>query len=443
MRIEIVADEQALAMRAADIICDAVRQRPDARLGLPTGNTPIATYQDLARRMASGTADFSRADIYAIDEFAGTTRTTPGTNSDFYREHINLGQRALHCPNPSAQDPEAHIRAFADAIRRAGGLDLCVLGVGVNGHVAFNEPGSARDSRARVVELTAASRESHAATFGSLAAVPTQGITLGVAELLEAKRIVVLASGTAKAAIVREAIEGPPSADVPASWLQMHADVHWVLDAPAAARLRRRTISGLYVIIDPDACRGRSPIDVARAAIEGGASVIQWRDKRRSEHEQIDDARAIFELCRQRGAISFANDYPGLAVVAGADGVHLGQGDAAIADVRPLVGNKMIIGVSTNNAEEARLAEVAGADYVAIGAIFATSSKDVTRAASLDRLREVKAAVGVPVVAIGGINASNIASVVAAGADSAAVISAVCGADDPREAAAELAAAFA
>ena len=103
----------------------------------------------------------------------------------------------------------------------------------------------------------------------------------------------------------------------------------------------------------------------------------------------------------------------------------------------------MIIGVSTNNADEARLAEAAGADYVAIGAIFATSSKDVTRAANLDRLREVKAAVRVPVVAIGGINASNIASVVAAGADAAAVISAVCGADDPRAAAAELAAAFA
>jgi glucosamine-6-phosphate deaminase len=258
MRIEIVADEEALALRAADIICDAVRKRPDARLGLPTGNTPIRAYAELARRVASGTAGFSRADVYAIDEFAGATRTTPGTNSHFYRQHINLGQRSLHCPNPSSQDPDSHIRAFADALRRAGGLDLCVLGIGVNGHIAFNEPGSARDSHARVVDLTPASREAHAAAFGSLAAVPTQGMTLGVAELLEARRIVVLASGAAKAAIVREAIEGSPSADVPASWLRTHADVHGVLDSAAAAQLRRPTIAGRDVIITP------AGVDVAR-----------------------------------------------------------------------------------------------------------------------------------------------------------------------------------
>jgi thiamine-phosphate diphosphorylase len=203
-----------------------------------------------------------------------------------------------------------------------------------------------------------------------------------------------------------------------------------------------RTISGLYVIIDPDACRGRSPADVARMALEGGASILQWRDKRRDKGDQLADARAIAALCGEYGAIFIANDYPDLAVASGADGVHLGQDDLPIEAVRPMVGDAMIIGVSTNNADEARRAEAAGADYVAVGAIFPTSSKDVTRAASVERLREVKAAVRVPVVAIGGINASNIGSVVAAGADAAAVISAVCGADDPRAAAAELAAAF-
>ena len=111
--------------------------------------------------------------------------------------------------------------------------------------------------------------------------------------------------------------------------------------------------------------------------------------------------------------------------------------------VAPIAGAAMIIGVSTNNAAEARAAEAAGADYVAVGAIFATASKEVTRPANIERLREVKAAVSVPVVAIGGIDAGNIASVAAAGADAAAVISAVCGADDPRAAAARLAAAFA
>lgn len=203
-----------------------------------------------------------------------------------------------------------------------------------------------------------------------------------------------------------------------------------------------RPISGLYVIIDPDACRGRSPAEIARMALAGGASIVQWRDKRRDAADQLADARAIVALCRQHGAIFIANDYPDLAVASGADGVHLGQQDLPIDAVRSIVGDAMIIGVSTNNADEARRAEAAGAGYVAVGAIFPTFTKEVTRAASLDRLREVKAAVRVPVVAIGGIDASNIASVVAAGADAVAAISAVCGADDPQAAAAELAAAF-
>jgi thiamine-phosphate diphosphorylase len=202
-------------------------------------------------------------------------------------------------------------------------------------------------------------------------------------------------------------------------------------------------ISGLYVIIDPDACRGRPAIAVARMALAGGATILQWRDKRRDEHEQLRDASALATLCHERGAIFIVNDYPDLALRSEADGVHLGQDDLPIAKVRPSLGDAMIIGVSTNNAKEARIAEAAGADYIAFGAIFPTASKTITRAASLDRLREVKSAVHVPVVAIGGINASNIAGVVDAGADAAAVISAVCAADDPRAAAAELAAAFA
>jgi thiamine-phosphate diphosphorylase len=201
-------------------------------------------------------------------------------------------------------------------------------------------------------------------------------------------------------------------------------------------------IAGLYVIIDPAACGGRPAADVARMALEGGARAIQWRDKQRDKGEQIDDARAILALCRGHGAAFIENDHADFAIAIGADGVHLGQKDLPIELVRPIVGDAMIIGVSTNNAAEARAAEAAGASYVAVGAIFPTSSKEVTRPASLERLREVKAAVSVPVVAIGGIDADNIASVAAAGADAAAVISAVCGAADPRAAAARLAAAF-
>jgi thiamine-phosphate diphosphorylase len=200
-------------------------------------------------------------------------------------------------------------------------------------------------------------------------------------------------------------------------------------------------IRGLYVIIDPDACAGRGALDVARAALEGGASVVQWRDKRRDKGDQLPDVRALVSLCREAGAVCIVNDHADLAIAADADGVHLGQHDLPIEAVRPIVGSR-IVGVSTNNADEARRAEAAGADYVAVGSIFATRSKEITRPASVARLRDVKAAARVPVVAIGGIDETNIAQVVEAGADAAAVISAVCGAPDPRAAAQELGAAF-
>jgi thiamine-phosphate diphosphorylase len=212
-----------------------------------------------------------------------------------------------------------------------------------------------------------------------------------------------------------------------------------------------RSVRGLYVIIDPDACRGRSAVDVARLALQGGASVIQWRDKRREKGDQLPDARAIRDLCIQHDALLIVNDHADLALAAGADGVHLGQHDLPPELVRPLVPKGSVIGVSTNNADEARRAVEHGASYVAIGAVFPTGSKEPerTRAASIERVREVKAAVSpstgsgpVPVVAIGGINASNLDEVIAAGADAVAVISAVCGADDPQAAARELASRF-
>jgi glucosamine-6-phosphate deaminase len=239
MRIEIVPDDATLANGAADALCDAVRRKPDAALGLPTGNTPILTYRELQRRQDAGEASFARATAWAIDEFADATRATPGTNSVFYREHLRITLRALHVPNPGAVEPEAHIRAFAAALRKAGGLDLCVLGIGRNGHVAFNEPGSPVDAPARVIDLTPVSRGAHAATFGSLDRVPHRGMTLGMADILESRKILVLAHGTHKATVVAAAIEGPQTADVPASWLQAHDDVTWLIDNAAASALTR------------------------------------------------------------------------------------------------------------------------------------------------------------------------------------------------------------
>jgi glucosamine-6-phosphate deaminase len=178
--------------------------------------------------------------VYAVDEFAGATAATPGTNTVFYRDHLTFPLGALHVLDPAADDPQGQIASFARAIADDGGLDLCVLGIGLNGHVAFNEPGSARDSRARVVELEQSSREAHEATFGSLDAVPDRGMTLGLAEIMDSGALLLLASGSHKAAIVRAAIEGVATVDVPASLLRTHLDVTWLLDEAAASMLSRR-----------------------------------------------------------------------------------------------------------------------------------------------------------------------------------------------------------
>jgi thiamine-phosphate diphosphorylase len=201
-------------------------------------------------------------------------------------------------------------------------------------------------------------------------------------------------------------------------------------------------VRGLYVIVDPQQTRGRDPVEVARKALAGGARIMQWRDKTRDKGEQLLQAQAIRDLCHERDALFIVNDHVDLALAPSADGAHLGQKDLPPALVRPWVPKGFLLGVSSNTVEEAQRAERDGADYVAVGAIFTTSTKEVTRAASPERLREVKAAVRIPVVAIGGINEGNIDQVIAAGADAVAVISAVCLADDVEAAARRLALRF-
>ncbi len=240
VKVVILPDARALAVAAADAVCAVVRRKPDARLGLPTGGTPIPTYEELRQRESSGDVDFSRGVIYAIDEFAGPSSNTPGTNTAFYEEHLRIHPAALHCPRSDAPDPDAEVQAYATAMRRDGGLDLCLLGIGLNGHVAFNEPGSSSASRAAVVPLAESSRAAYADAFGSLDRVPRLGMTLGIADVLESRVLVVLAQGAEKAVIVRAAIEGPATDAAPASWLRLHADVTWLVDAAAASLLSPR-----------------------------------------------------------------------------------------------------------------------------------------------------------------------------------------------------------
>ena len=196
----------------------------------------------------------------------------------------------------------------------------------------------------------------------------------------------------------------------------------------------REKLRGLYVIIDPEVAGERDVVEVTRQAIEGGARLIQLRNKRPEKVLQMPLARALRRVCAQKGALFIVNDHVDIAVAVKADGVHVGQKDLPVRAVRRLAPPAMIVGCSTNSVEEARQAEADGADYVSVGRLFPTGSKRDTRPATTETLRAVKAAVSLPVCAIGGINESNIDEVVAAGADMAAVIGAVIAAPDVREA---------
>ncbi|MHB1133560.1 MAG: thiamine phosphate synthase [Chloroflexota bacterium] len=188
-------------------------------------------------------------------------------------------------------------------------------------------------------------------------------------------------------------------------------------------------IEGLYVITD-EGVWGKRHVDIAAAALEGGVRIIQLRDKLKHDAELLPIARELLALCRQYGALFIVDDRVDLAVACDADGVHVGEHDLPLLAARKVVGPDKIIGVSCyGNVEAAVQAERDGADYVAVGSIYPTRTKQAG-VTGLEIIRQVKARVSVPVVAIGGIEASNLAEVVRAGADSASVVSAVAAADD-------------
>lgn len=239
MRIHIADDEREFARLAADLICDVIAQRSDAVLGLPSGTTPLGVYDELARRVQDGRADFSAVTVFAVDELHGLPPDHAATNARYFQKHLTdrIALHACHLMNSAANDPDAECVHFMRLIERAGGLDLVVLGIGVNGHIAFNEPGSAFDSRTRLVALDETTRAAYAALCGSVEAAPTHGLTLGIANLLAATEVLLLATGANKASIVAQAIEGPTTETLPASALQGHPELAVVLDRAAASKL--------------------------------------------------------------------------------------------------------------------------------------------------------------------------------------------------------------
>ena len=195
----------------------------------------------------------------------------------------------------------------------------------------------------------------------------------------------------------------------------------------------------LYLVTDRTLSLGRSTVEVVRAAIRGGVSCVQLREKGCSTREFMDEARLLKALLAGTGVPLFINDRLDVALAVGADGVHLGQNDLAIADARRLVGNRMIIGISAESVADAVRAEAEGADYIGASPVVTTPTKtDTAPPLGLDGLRAIRRAVQLPLVAIGGIDADNAAQVLRAGADGLAVVSAIVSAPCPRTAAAVL-----
>lgn len=239
-RIMIVRDGDELGRTAATIVARTLRDNPRAVLALPTGNTPLPMYRWLVRMHGEGAVDFSAARTFNLDEFYGLSPENPASFAAYmHRElfcHVSLGDDNVNLLNPLALDAQAECRDYERRIRQAGGIDLAILGIGRNGHIAFNEPGSAFDSRTRLIRLaTSTIRDSRRFFDGS--PVPPLALTMGIGTIMEARQVLLLASGRKKARILARSLLGEVSVEVPASVLQRHPALTVIIDQQAAAGL--------------------------------------------------------------------------------------------------------------------------------------------------------------------------------------------------------------
>ncbi len=240
MDVVVLADPESVGRRAAALVLEGLRGDPSLVLGVATGSSPVSTYRALAEARRHGT-DFSRVRVVALDEYVGLPEADPRSYHAFVRREIVQplrirGENVL-VPDGNAPDPDPACAAFEEALRGWGGVGIQLLGIGRNGHVGFNEPGSALDSRTRRSALSETTRADNARFFPRPEDVPTSCLTQGVGTIAEARSIVLVASGPHKAAAVAAAVEGPVTEACPASFLQRHPDATMVLDFEAAAGL--------------------------------------------------------------------------------------------------------------------------------------------------------------------------------------------------------------
>lgn len=241
-KIEVFATAQAASEAVADRILATVRSNPKAVLGLATGQTPRRVYAKLVDAVKNGQISFSEATTFNLDEYCGLSASHADSFAAYMQRELfaatDFDGDKINLIDGAAPDMHAEAKRYAQLLA-ASQIDLQLLGIGTNGHIGFNEPGSSSDSRVRIVELSEETLNANQPTLIELEEVPGKAITMGIADILGAREIIILATGAAKAEAMRRSIEDLPHAACPASYLSSHGNVHWFLDADSAALLSK------------------------------------------------------------------------------------------------------------------------------------------------------------------------------------------------------------
>lgn len=240
-RVTVFPDARTAAVVVAARLVAEVERYPALVLGLATGRTPVALYAELVRLSQARRLDWSSVTTFNLDEFVGLPADHPGSYRHYMERHlfghVNLSRGRINFLDGMA-DPAEECRRNEQAIAAAGGIDIQILGIGTNGHIGFNEPGPKLESRTHRIALEPETRRNNADLFGGdIDRVPTEALSMGMATILQARAIILLAHGARKARCVKQAIRGPLTTGLPASFLQLHHDVDIILDAEAASAL--------------------------------------------------------------------------------------------------------------------------------------------------------------------------------------------------------------
>ncbi len=259
MEIIIKDDYQQLSRAAAEIVVEVLNTRPNAVLGMATGSTPLGLYQELVRLHKEEQLDFSRVTTFNLDEYVGLPVNHPQSYHYFMQQHffkhVNIPAQNINIPSGTTSNYRAFCEWYEQRIAECGGIDLQILGIGSDGHIAFNEPASSLSSRTRLKTLSEQTIDDNARFFERRDEVPVYAITMGVGTILDARKLILLASSKKKAKAIAQAVEGPVTSMVTASALQLHADATVIVDQEAAGQLAMRDYYEFIYAAKPGAPR--------------------------------------------------------------------------------------------------------------------------------------------------------------------------------------------